>query len=66
MRDDYKLVGPKAPLNCEVEKEVVGILQEMSIHTKHSVNELVNTAVKNFISRHKDFLPPNANGTQRS
>lgn len=57
MKDDYKIQGPTAKLSVEVEKELVELLGKMSGHTKHSVAELANTALKAFVSRHRDFLP---------
>ena len=57
MRDQYKLNGQTDKLNVEVEKEVVELLRAMESHTKLSVSELANTALKRFISQHKDFLP---------
>lgn len=58
MRDDYKIQGPTAPLKVDVEATIVEKLKQMSQHTKLSVDELTSTALKRFISQHKDFLPP--------
>ena len=57
MRDDYKLVGAVAKIEVEVEKEVAEILKEMVKYTKLSESEIANTALKRFITAHKDFLP---------
>jgi hypothetical protein len=58
MRDDYKFNGPTAKFNVEVEKQLIETIQAMSEHTQLSVAEITNTALKRFISGHKDFLPP--------
>lgn len=60
MRDDYKIVGPTQPLSVEIEKDLADKLQSMSKFTQLSLSELMNTAVKRFVSGHKDFLPPGA------
>jgi hypothetical protein len=58
MRDDYKLNGPVAKVEVELEKEVAEKLAAMETFSKFSRSELTNTALKRFISSHKDFLPP--------
>jgi hypothetical protein len=58
MRDDYKLVGEKAKLEIEVEKSVFETLLAMEQYSKLTRSELANTAIRRFISSHKDFLPP--------
>lgn len=58
MKDDYKLQGATAKIQIDVEKDVAEKLQGMEAHTKISQSELVNTAVKRFITQHMDFLPP--------
>jgi hypothetical protein len=58
MREDYPLKGAKAPLQAEVEKDVIEKLQKMEGHTKIPLNQMVNTALKRFIATHSDFLPP--------
>lgn len=58
MRDDYKLKGSLSKLEIEVEKETAEIILAMEKQTKISRSELANTALKRFISSHKDFLPP--------
>ncbi len=40
-----------------VEKEVAEFLKVMSQHTKIPEGELVNTAMRNFISAHSDYFP---------
>ena len=57
MLDQYKIVGPKKKLEVEVEAEVAETLAQMETHTKISVAEITNTALKRFIAGHKDFLP---------
>ena len=58
MRDDYKLKGNLKKIEVEIEEQVVETLRAMEKHSKFSVAELANTALKRFISSHKDFLPP--------
>lgn len=60
MRDDYKIKAATAKLEVDVEKTVIEKLAEMEKYTKLSVSELANTALKRFISHHKDFLPAEA------
>jgi len=57
MRSDYKLVGPTAKVQVELEVSVAEALVKMESFSKHSVSELANTALKRFIAAHKDFLP---------
>jgi metal-responsive CopG/Arc/MetJ family transcriptional regulator len=58
MREDYKLHGSTIKIEVEVEKEVAEKLTKMESHSKLTRSELTNTALKRFISAHKDFLPP--------
>ncbi len=58
MRDDYKLVGPTAKIQVELEQKVAERLLKMEKFAKLTQSEIVNTALKRFISAHKDFLPP--------
>lgn len=60
MKDDYKITGPTKKIELEVEKEVADALAAMESHTKIKTSELANTALKRFISQHKDFLPKSA------
>ncbi len=62
MKDDYKLKGPTAKLEVEVEKEVADRIQAMEKHSRIPRAELVNTALKRFISHHKDYLPADQRG----
>ncbi len=57
MRNDYKLVGEKSKLDVEIEKSVYETLLSMEQHSKLTRSEIANTALKRFISSHKDFLP---------
>ncbi len=57
MLDDYKLKGATEKVEVEIEKEVKEILSKMEKHSKLSLSEMTNTALKRFISSHKDFLP---------
>ena len=58
MRDDYKLSGPTGKLSADIEKEIYDAITAMSEHTKLSVSELTNTALKRFVIAHSDFMPP--------
>lgn len=62
MREDYELVEPISKMEIEVEKDIHETLQAMSQHTKLTVSQMANTALKRFISQHKDFLPRNIIG----
>jgi len=62
MRDDYKMVGPTVKIEVEVEKEVAEKLAAMEKHAKLTKSELTNTALKRFITAHKDFLPADQRG----
>lgn len=57
MRENYKIVKPTDKVTIEIEKDVIEILKVMENHTKLTVSELANTAIKRFISSHKDFMP---------
>jgi len=57
MRDDYKLLGAVTRIDIQVEQQVADRLAAMEKHTKIGKSELVNTALKRFISQHKDFMP---------
>ncbi len=59
MLDDYKINGPTKKIEVEVEADVAEKLLDMQNHAKLSCSELANTALKRFISHHKDFLPAN-------
>ena len=58
MLDDYKITGPLKKVEIEIETKVLEKLEAMEKHRKLSVSELANTALKRFITAHKDFLPP--------
>lgn len=58
MLDDYKLKGATEKVELEIEKEVVELLSKMEKHARLTKSEMANTALKRFISSHKDFLPP--------
>ena len=60
MRDDYKISGQTTSLEVSIETNLVKTLKEMEKHTHLSISEMTNTALKNFVSRHSDFLPPRA------
>ncbi|HUP57553.1 MAG TPA: hypothetical protein VM598_08890 [Bdellovibrionota bacterium] len=58
MRDDYQLKGARVKLEIEVEAAVAEALTAMEKYSKLSRSEITNTALKRFITSHKDFLPP--------
>lgn len=53
-RDSFTL---DSSLQVQVEKEVAEYIKVMSAHTKISEGELVNTAMRKFISAHSDYFP---------
>ena len=57
MRENYKITSPVGTVTLKLESEVIETLEVMEKHVKLPLNELVNTAVKRFISAHNDFLP---------
>jgi len=57
MRDDYKLKGSTVKIEIDVEANVAETLKVMCDHTKLKPSEIANTALKRFISAHKDFQP---------
>ncbi len=58
MRDDFKLVGQTVSMEFQLEQRVADRLAAMESHMKITRSELMNTAMKRFISQHKDFFPP--------
>ncbi|RYZ70820.1 MAG: hypothetical protein EOP09_05545 [Proteobacteria bacterium] len=58
MKQDYPLKGTVETVTIQLEAHVVQIIKAMEQETKHSFSEITNTAVKRYISSHKDFLPP--------
>ena len=58
MRDDYKINGATEKVEIEVEKSIAEKLAAMEKYSKLTRSEIANTALKRFISSHKDFLPP--------
>jgi hypothetical protein len=57
MLNGYKLNGPTRKIEVEVELEVAEKLLKMEQFAKLTKSEIANTALKRFISTHKDFLP---------
>jgi hypothetical protein len=57
MLDEYRFKGPTKKIEVEVELEVAEKLSKMEKYVKLSQSEIANTALKRFISHHKDFLP---------
>ena len=58
MLDDYKMMGTTKEIQISVEEEVAVTLAAMAQYSGINASELTNTALKRFISHHKDFLPP--------
>ncbi len=58
MRNDYEIQGATQALALEVEQGVAERLKAMEKHSGIKLDQLANTALKRFISHHKDFLPP--------
>ena len=56
MLDDYKLNGPTKKVDLTLETEVAKKLDQMVQRMKLSESEIINTALKRFISQHKDFV----------
>ena len=57
-KDEKRTVGPTASFQIELEKNIIEQIQAMEQYTKISKEELVTTALKRFISQHKDYFPP--------
>lgn len=57
MRENYKITSPTETLTVKIESEVIETLAVMEKHVNLPIDEIVNTAVKRFISAHNDFLP---------
>ncbi len=50
---------PMAKIELELEKKIIDQIQVMEDFTKIPKSELVCTALKRFISAHKDYFPEN-------
>lgn len=57
MKDDYPLIGKTCKIEIELEKEVFETMKKMVNYQQLSSSEIINTALKRFISQHKDYLP---------
>lgn len=60
MLDEYKIKGATKKIEAEIEAKVADQLAKMEQFIKISRSEIMNTALKRFISSHKDFLPRNS------
>lgn len=58
MRDDYKMKEGTVKVQLEIEKSIAEALVKMEKYSKHTQSELTNTALKRFVTQHKDFMPP--------
>jgi hypothetical protein len=47
------------PMQVTVEKEVAELVKAMSENAKIPANEMVNTALRRYISAHSDYIPKN-------
>lgn len=56
-KGEAKQKGPCAKIELELEKTLIEQLHIMESHTKISKEDLVTTALKRFISQHKDYFP---------
>lgn len=56
-KGEAKKTGPTGTLNIEIEKLLIDQLQVMEDFTKIPKAELLTTALKRFISQHKDYFP---------
>lgn len=56
-KGENKPKGQLVKAEFELEKTIVDQLKAMESHTKISQSELVTTALKRFISQHKDYFP---------
>lgn len=63
MLDEYKLKGTTKKVEVEIEADVAEKLLKMEQFAKLSRSEIMNTALKRFISAHKDFLPKSADSS---
>jgi fructose-1,6-bisphosphatase/sedoheptulose 1,7-bisphosphatase-like protein len=61
MKAEYQIHGPTEELKVNLEAAVAEKLKLMEKHSGKTVDQLVNVALKRFISHHKDFLPPEKN-----
>lgn len=55
--DDKKSASSLAKVELEIESDLAEKLKVMESHTQISQSELVSTALKRFISQHKDYFP---------
>lgn len=62
MRDSYKMNGPLTKVEVEIENDAAEKLFSMEKFSRLTRSEIMNTALKRFISAHKDFLPPHEDG----
>jgi hypothetical protein len=62
MLTDYKIKGTTKKITLEIESEVADTLAKMESFAHLSQSEIANTALKRFISAHKDFLPNGERG----
>lgn len=56
-KGESQKVGPTTKIELDLEKLLVDQLGVMSNYTKIPKSEIVTTALKRFISAHKDYFP---------
>lgn len=56
-KNEPKKSEPVGRIELELEAKLIEQLQTMESYTKISKSELVTTALKRFISSHKDYFP---------
>lgn len=56
-KGEAKPVVQTGKIELEIEKQLIEYLQAMESFTKIPKGELVSTALKRFVSAHKDFFP---------
>ena len=58
-KGEVRKVGPTDKIELSLEKDLIEALRLMESHTKISKSEIVTTALRRFISAHKDYFPEN-------
>ena len=56
-KDESKQSAPTVKVELEIEKAIAEQLNAMEAFTKIPKTDLVSTALKRFISQHKDYFP---------
>jgi antitoxin component of RelBE/YafQ-DinJ toxin-antitoxin module len=56
--NEYKISGKTKPIEIQIEASLLQKLADMEKTMKLTPSEIINTALKRFISHHKDFFQP--------